>query len=325
MKNKTIIKLALITVPALFCIMSCSKKALDRVNENLNNPTDVQAKFILTDLITSSAFSVTGGDFSTYASVYVEHETGVYNQPYNAEIRIGEPILSTTYDNTWGSVYNNIKGLKIVIAKTSEGGAEAGNDVTCGIAKVLMAYNLGVLTDLFGDVPFSESAVVNADGSPAILQPKIDKQSDLYPQIQTLLDQAIVLLGSTDHAGSGAVGSQDLIYGGDKTKWVKAAYGLKARYTMHMLKVSTDPDGDMNKVLDYVSQSFESPDEELIFNIYDGSSNINPLFGFSNARDGLGASQSLLTKFRELNDPRGEQAFMDYDFAQLTLDDALAL
>ncbi len=94
---------------------------------------------------------------------------------------------------------------------------------------------------------------------------------------------------------------------------------------MHTLKVSTDVNGDLAKVLDYVSKSFASPADEMIFDVYDGSTNINPLFGFSNTRDALGVSRSLATKFKDLNDPRGEQAFMDYDFVQLSLDDALDL
>lgn len=324
MKRIKIISLFLIAIWAMF-ITSCSKKELDKVNENKNNPADVQAKFILTDLITSTAFSVVGGDISLYSSIYIEHETGVYGQTYNADTRTGEPVSATTYNNSWGSIYNNIKALKIVIAKTSEGGAEAGNNATCGIAKLLLAYNLGVLTDFFGDVPFGESGLTNPDGSPAFMQPQIEKQSDLYPQIQSLLDEAIVLLQGDDEAASGPMGDQDLIYDGDQELWMKAAYGLKARYLMHTLKLTTDLDGDLNKILDYVSKSFESPDEELAFNIYDGSTNINPLFGYSNARDGLGASKSLLTKFKELNDPRGEQSFMDYNFEQLTLDEVFAL
>ena len=323
MKKAKIFSLFLITGIGIL-ISSCSKNELDRVNRNLNNPTDVTAKFIITDLITSTAFNVSGGDISLYSSVYLEHEAGVWNQMYNAETRNGDPSSATTYNNAWGAIYNNIKALKIAIAKTSDGGEEAGNDVTCGIAKVLLAYNLGVLTDFFGDVPYSESGVLNPDGSPAFLQPTIEKQSGLYPQIQTLLDEAIVLFASTDHAGSGAIGAQDLLYGGSKSKWLKAAYGLKARYLMHTLKVSSDVNGDLNKVLDNVSKSFASPDDEMIFNVYDGSTNINPLFGFSNTRDALGISESLATKFKDLNDPRGEQAFMDYDFVQLSLDDAIA-
>ena len=323
MKKAKIFSLLSVTMIGVL-ITSCSKTELDRVNRNLNNPTNVQAKFIITDLITSTAFNVAAGDISLYSSIYVEHEAGVWNQTYNAETRTGEPQSATTYNNAWGSIYNNIKAAKIAIAKTSEGGDEAGNDVTCGIAKVLLAYNLGVLTDFFGDVPFSQSGITNPDGSPAFMQPEIEKQSALYPQILALLDEAIVLFASTDHGPGGGVSDQDLLYGGSKGSWLKAAYGLKARYTMRTLKVSADVNGDLAKVLDYVSKSFESPDDEMLFNVYDGSTQLNPLFGFSNTRDALGVSQSLATKFKDLNDPRGEQAFMDYDFVQLTLDDALA-
>jgi hypothetical protein len=323
MKKVKIATLLLLTSAGLF-ISSCSKKQLDEINQNPNNPSDVSAKFILTDMMTSTAFSVVGGDVSLYSSIYLEQETGVYGQTYNAETRTGEPTLATTYNNVWGSIYNNIKALKIVIAKTSPGGAEEGNDVTCGIAKVLLAYNLGVLTDFFGDVPFSQTGILNPDGSPAYLQPTVDKQSALYPQIFSLLDEAITQLAGTDAGPTGAIGSQDIIYGGSKAKWLKAAYGLKARYIMHTLKISTDVNGDLQKVLDNVSKSFASPADEMIFNIYDGSTNLNPLFGYSNARDGLGLSISLAQKFKDLNDPRGEQAFMNYDFEMISLDDALA-
>jgi hypothetical protein len=168
---------------------------------------------------------------------------------------------------------------------------------------------------------------MNEDGSPKYMQPQIDKQSDLYPQIQSLLDDAITLLQGTDGALTGGIGSQDLIYNGNKSNWTKAAYGLKARYLMHTLKISTDVEGDLTKVLDYVSKSFASPAEELKYTSYDGDIdnpvNINPLFGISYARDMLGVSKSLAQKFKDLNDPRGDQAFMSYDWEQISLDDAI--
>lgn len=288
---------------------ACSKDALDEVNRDRNNAADVQAKFILTDVMTATAFSVVGGDISLYSSIYVEHEGGVHNQTYNAERRSGEPILSTTNNNSWNAIYQNIKNLKIAIAKTSTGGAEDGNAVTNGIAKVLLAYNLGVLTDFFGDAPFAETGLMTDIGTPLYMQPKIDKQSDLYPQIQTLLDEAIAGLAGTDAATSGAIGAQDLIYGGAKAKWLKAAHGLKARYMMHTLKVSTNLNGDLASILTHIDASFEGVEDEMKFAKYDGVQNINPLFGYSNARDGLGASKSLINKFITLNDPRGNPAF----------------
>lgn len=321
MKTKKLIVLFILFTTAV--LSSCSEKELDRVNFDKNHPHEVLAKYILTDAITASAFTVTGGDIAFYSSVYVEHETGVHNQLYNAEIRSGEPTQSTTYNNVWGGIYANIRKLKTIIEKTSQGGSEEGNDVTHGIANVLLAYNLGVLTDFFGDVPFSESGVFNENGTPKFMQPKIDKQSELYTQLQKILDEAITLLAGSDKAASGPVGTNDLIYNGNKTLWLKAANGLKARYLMHTLAKSTDKNGDLAKIISYADKSFKSPTEELSFKIYDGTANQNPLYAFSNSRDALGASKSLLEKFKSLNDPRGEKAFMDYDFEQLSLEDAL--
>lgn len=288
---------------------SCSKKALDEVNRDRNNAADVQAKFILTDVMTATAFSVVGGDISLYSSIYVEHEAGVHNQTFNAETRTGEPTLSTTNNNSWDGIYQNIKNLKIAIAKTSAGGQEEGNNVTNGIAKVLLAYNLGVLTDFFGDAPFAETGIMTPQGTPMYMQPKIDKQSELYPQIQSLLDEAIISLAGTDAAGSGAIGTQDLIYGGAKAKWLMAAHGLKARYLMHTQKISANASADLNSIISHINSSFKSVGDEMKFNRYDGTKYINPLFGYSNARDGLGASKSLANKFTVLNDPRGNPAF----------------
>lgn len=313
MKKKTIdlrywAGLLIITVFAV----GCSEDALDKVNRDRNNASDVLAKFILSDVITSTAFSVAGGDLSLYSSIYVEHEAGVHNQTYNAEIRSGEPTLATTNNNSWNSIYANIKNAKIVIAKTSAGGPEDGNEVTNAIAKVLLAYNLGVLTDFFGDVPYSETGILTEGGAPLYLQPKIEKQSELYPQIIQLLDEAIAGFAGTDAAGSGGMGAQDFIYSGNKAKWLKAAHAIKARYLMHTLHLSTDKTGDLNKILASVEQSFTTAADELKFTAYDGTRTINPLFGYTNARDGLGVSKSLAKKFAEFKDPRGEQAFGEW-------------
>ena len=80
------------------------------------------------------------------------------------------------------------------------------------------------------------------------------------------LDEAISDLQGTDAHITGGVGSYDLLYGGDKTLWTKFAYGLKARYTMRLLHRSTDKQGDLQKVIDYVEQSFASADEQAAFN-----------------------------------------------------------
>lgn len=59
-----------------------------------------------------------------------------------------------------------------------------------------------------------------------------------------------------------------LFVGGDAAKWLKLAYGLKARYTMHLMARSSDVAGDMAKVIEYVDKSFTSADEQAAYAVY---------------------------------------------------------
>ena len=165
-----------------------------------------------------------------------------------------EPTSSTTYNNTWDAVYQNLYNLKVIIEKCSEGGSEEGNWHTLGIAQILSAYDLAILTDVMGDVPWSEAL------QPGIIfTPVLDNQSDIYGDIFKLLDDAIVNLDKVSIFPS--FGAQDLIYGGDIELWKKFAYGLKARYAMRLSLKTPDYDN----VIAYADQSFTSGDEQAQF------------------------------------------------------------
>jgi len=306
-KNFYIIKglLALLAVSGTF--VSCSEDAMDKVNEDKNHSTNVASKYILADVITSTAFNNVGGDFNTYLSVYVEHAVGVDNQLYNAEHRINEPSAASTFDNSWINCYNALKNARVAIDKCSVGGSEAGNNVTKGVAEVLAALNSGLIADMFGDTPWSQAALVNSVGSPVYLNPKIDTQMDIYTGINQYLDSAIVNLQGTDKA---AIGSYDLLYSGSATKWLKFAYGLKARYAMHLLAKSTDPTTDLNNILSYLDKSFASVGDQAAYANYNALE-LNPTFDFQWSRDGLGVSKSMSDKLIARNDPRSRRVYFD--------------
>ena len=319
-KYKSIGKLLAVSFFTAVIASACTEDAMDKVNKNPNNPQDAPAKFLITDLGVSTAFSTVGGDFSLYSSVYMEHETGIGNQLYRAEVRSGEPTTATTYNNAWISVYANIKNAKIVINKCQEDPSEKGNVVTEAIARILLAYNGAVVADVFGDTPFSETGVLNPDGTPKYMQPKIDSQESIYKEVMQNLDAAITLLkdGTAEDEGlSGAVGSKDLIYGSDQDAqaglWLKTAYALKARYTMRLLNKSANQTTDLQNILTYVSKSFTNANEECKLDIYDGDSQLNPLWAFSYSRNSLAASESLIEKFATRNDPRAPRSFIQPD------------
>ncbi|MTK51981.1 SusD/RagB family nutrient-binding outer membrane lipoprotein [Paludibacter sp.] len=307
MKTKiNISKWAFLALGILF-LSSCSEDVMDKVNENKDNAKDVTSKFIITDIETSTAFNIVGSDLSFYASVYMEHEVGTYNQMWDAETRNTQPTSASTYDNSWKAIYQNLKNAKTVIAKCSTGGVEVGNQITKGVAEVLAAYNLAVLTDLFGDVPWSQACDL------AILQPTVDKQKDVYTAVFAYLNAAITDLAGKDAAFSGSLGGQDLIFGGSAKAWTKFAYGLKARYTMHLLYRSTDKTTDLNNIITWADKSFTSADEDAKYAVYQGQGTAaaSPFAQFYYDRDYFSVSQSFLDKLTARNDPRANVLFMD--------------
>jgi hypothetical protein len=290
----------LYTAILILFMSSCSEKVMDDINKDVNDPTEMGSRLIITDAMTSTAFSVTGTDFTFYASIYIEQNVGTWGQFYNAEIRSAEPTNSTTYNNTWDATYQTLYNLKVIIEKCSEGGSEEGNYHTLGIAEVLTAYNLATLTDVMGDVPWSEALKPGE-----IFTPLLDKQEDIYVQVFSLLDDALVNLDKDSEFPS--LGAQDLIYGGDVDLWKKFAYGLKARYTMR-LSYKTPAYAD---VISYANQSFSSSAEQAEF-VYNGNTTSSPFYQLFIDRDYYGASQSLHDKLVDRNDPRDNVFFKPY-------------
>lgn len=282
---------------SLLALPSCSEDALDEVNRDKNHAQTVQAQFTLSEAITATAFSSVSGELNTYFSIYSELVSGVAGQMYNAEVRNSEPQLSSTYNNDWGSIYKTLMDSRSAAARA----ASEQNFTTQGIAQVLEVINGAILTDAFGDVPFSEaSAATLVGGKPAVMRPKMDKQEAIYAALHAKLDEAILNLAKGDRTPPGA---QDLLYAGNADKWTKLAFALKARLTMQTLLRASNRPAALAQVLDFISKSFSSQAEEAAFNVYDGN-NLNPIFARQTAREFLAASKSYIDKLTERNDPR---------------------
>ena len=222
MKMKYLYGLALATM--LFS--SCSENLMDRVNRKETSKTadKVAAKFQLTDAEVATAYSTVNGAYAWYVSSYTEQLFGTgNNQMMKAELRNpSETASATTFNNEWNSTYSNLHNIYQMIEKCSEGGINASQSDLLGMAQILNAINWGVLTDLHGDVPFTECFT----GNPA---PKIDTQESIYTAILKMLDDAQTNLAN----GGSNAGEQDLFFGGDTEKWSAFGHAVKARYLLH--------------------------------------------------------------------------------------------
>jgi hypothetical protein len=103
-----------------------------------------------------------------------------------------------------------------------------GNYNYSGIAKILTAFCLGVATDYWGDIPYTE-----AFGGISKLQPAYDSQESIYKAIQQLFDDGIADINKNAII---TPGDDDYFYHGDMDQWKRLAYTLKARYYMHLTK-----------------------------------------------------------------------------------------
>jgi hypothetical protein len=286
---------------------------MDEINRDINHPTAVSSNFIITQIETATAFNISGGDVNSYLAVCMEHEAGAAEQMYETDHRFTSMEDPSTFGNTWMYLYSTLGACKDVIGICSEGGAEEGNLVNRGIAKALMAYNLAILTDLFGDAPWSQALDFTS-----YMQPALDKQEDIYAGIFSLLDEA---LSDLSGGAKSTVGNADVLYAGNASLWTKAVYAMKARYTMRLLGRTSDRTQALNSILGYAERSFTSASEELKLAHYDAATMFNPTYVFCRSRDLNGLSKSLMDKFISRGDPRAQQVAVNTSYELITPDD----
>lgn len=289
---------------ALFGFSACSDDAMDEVNKDNQHPMpeNVPAYLQLTEGIVSTAFSTVSGDYAFYAATLTEQEIGVgNNQMMKAELRNPvELAASTTFNNVWNSTYSNLLNLRQMQDKVNNNvnGNVEHYDVL-GIAYLLEAINFGILTDMHGDIPYSEA--LQGQGN---LQPKLDSQKDIYAGIIKTLDLAIENLKPIVDGGykTNNSGKQDLIFGGDAQKWLATAYAVKARYLLHQLPQNA---GILSEVATAVANAEEYGFKGCALDIFDGNTTVNPWAAFYLSRTYTASSNTVYDLMKAYgDDPR---------------------
>jgi len=285
---------------ALVGLTACTEDILDRINKDRQHPSPdaVPAYLQLSDAIMSTGFSTVSGDYAFYLSSLNEQEIGVgNNQLMRAELRnANEWASSATFNNVWNSTYGNLKNIREIIWKIeTEVPGNIGQYDLLGMAQVLEALNFGILTDMHGDIPYSEALQGQAN-----LQPKLDAQKDIYAGILSTLDKAIENLEKGKALKS--VKNQDIAFGGDVNQWKATAYALKARYLLHKLAVEPSVLAQVEtNAQEAVNLGFEGFTIDGQFN---GETADNPWSAFVWSRYYTASSKTVANIMEATNDPR---------------------
>ncbi|HEY0652176.1 MAG TPA: SusD/RagB family nutrient-binding outer membrane lipoprotein [Chryseosolibacter sp.] len=191
--------------------------------------------------------------------------TGMFSQHLASYFAGGsDSYQETRMPTAWTGIYlSALSNLDILVEQAQQ----QESPHYAGIAKILQAMNLCLATDVWGDVPFSDAFQGAKD-----VTPSFDDQSDVYTAINTLLDESIALLQHTNSLFKPA--ADDLVYGGNVSKWIKLAYSLKARFAIHETK--KDPTTSAQDALNALALAINAnaDDFQLVYN----SVNRNPWF-----------------------------------------------
>lgn len=226
MKKSKIILSIVVTTSLIGLLGSCKKGFLEGYDVDPNNPVEVSPDLVLSTAEIATGY-VYGGDFARYTDMWVQHQAGTDRQ-FNS---IGTYIITESdVDNIWR--FNAYGGGMIDLHNLINTQTEEGNFAYAGIARILMAANLGLLTDCFGDIPYSD-AFQGAENT----TPTYDTQEQIYGSIMSLLTASHSDLDAESPVSPGA---DDLMYGGDLTKWHGAATALEARYQLHLANRTND-------------------------------------------------------------------------------------
>ncbi|CAN0531266.1 unnamed protein product, partial [Scytosiphon promiscuus] len=161
-------------------------------------------------------FDEFGDGPARYVGAYTQHFAGNHATGVDADQYL---FRADQFSIEWdeGFYQTALMDLQQVI----EQGTEEESFHYVGVAKIMTAMGLGYLTDVWGDIPYSE-----AFKGGEIPYPKYDSQESIYTEIQKLLAEGIADLGKSSTA---SLGGDDMVYGGDVSSWVIAANILSAR------------------------------------------------------------------------------------------------
>lgn len=264
---------------------ACFDDGLTGVNANPNAPTSVQPQFLFPQATTAAVSLVRGASFDlTFA--------GLWGQYYSKVQYVDEDwyqIRPTTIDAYWQAFYSGpLEDLETTIeqAGTREG--------LIGPALVMRAWTLGAMTDVWGDIPFTD-ALGGEDGN---FTPAYDAQTVVYDSILTSLDAAAELL-----PGAVSYGSADPIYGGNNARWERFANSLRLRYGLRLSEV--DPARAQAEVQAAVAAGvFQSNADNAVL-VYPGDGqNDNGWYTNFLSRDDHRISKAIVDTLLHLDDPR---------------------
>jgi hypothetical protein len=266
--KRRIVELTGVLVLILFVLGSCKKWIDSGINKVPYSPDDVPMYALLASIESNMAYNTVGGtDVCMPTCIWIQQLHGIAHKAASEGIY---NLSDDDVNNQWNTNYSRTM-IDLYVLKQKA--LAAKHPYYLGIAEVLMAYSLGISTDMWNEIPYSEAFLGSANPTP-----KFDSQEEIYNSIKSMLDDAInnQLIQDTSD-----IPKQDLIYNGDMNLWLRAAHALRARYALHLSKQKPGTTAYSNALAD-IPDAFSSNNEDMavVFSGHSGAQ--NPFYQFLN-------------------------------------------
>lgn len=271
---KNVAKYIAVSIATLL-LTACNRDEIADVNINPSFPTVTEPIYLLPNIQASMALGI------QYDARYLGKYTQNFSHTSANYIwdQYGYSANSDSGGEIWKMAYYSI-GLNLTQAMAVAEKNERHDIV--GLSKAIRAWTWQVATDYHSNLIKFDQAFTSR------LTFDYGTQEEAYLEVARLAKEGIVDLERTDGKSEPSYTAKgDLIYGGDKAKWIKFAYGVLARNANNLSnKASYSPD----KVIEYANKALSSINDDCYVK-FSGIANSDTNF--------FGPSRNNLASFRQ--------------------------
>ncbi len=266
---------------ALLFVGACDD-GFEELNVNPTKPSQVAASNKLTAIIKfiSSERYDNWRAGMIYQSTMMQHISTTAGYWSGDKYTWNRGYASSLLDRYYGNAIKSIEDLQFQLEE------ENAPDEMKAIVRILRVFAYSRLTDLYGDVPYSEAGKAVLEG---IFLPKYDAQSEIYPDLLKELEESAAALGT----GTSEFGSADVVYAGDQAKWKKLANSLMLRLGLRLIKV--DPTASQAWATKAIAGGVMTSNEDIFYLQHDADN-----------KNGIGEV------FTADSNPRMSKTFIDF-------------
>lgn len=239
-------------------LLSCTKD-FEEINTNPNAPLSVQPSLLLRQVIYDY------GEQMSFEGFTAGNLLGQYTTALDFNLFDRHDLKSPQLGgNPWPIFFQNLRDNEIILDLSKESETFA---VYEGPARIMKAYMAAALTDLFGDVPYSEGF----QGKEVTVTPIYDSQESIYMDEEGILDNLDKGIAAIQNYEGNISLKGDILFDGDLEGWIRFANSLQIKYLMR-ISDKVDVASRLQSIFDsgeFISDNLQN----AVFDFTDGEPN----------------------------------------------------